>query len=418
MFASYRPMMDRSANNRIICTLLLFNLLTVVTVPSHGQITLDVNVGIKRITNGVRNYVLRGSKQRNNPEVRITCVSLLPFPSNLTLFRNHSDEIEAEEILENRISKTATKIDPLGMFTCRQRFESRKTSSSTGVVMILFESETTVNITKIDTRYDPVMSSVGELGYYGENVLITCVRNVQNKKGIFFSFHEVTLPYNFSQLGCSNEHTSPMKILRELEVAISPDNFTDEDLEDLTFVCKTMPPRLTYWTIIGANGNIMNFNELTHTMKASLNVTIKQTAGESSLRLAEAVIGGNGIHTVKCSSYDTRAHVVAVARRDVGQQETVPSPSDFKSVSVVLITCTTVLGVITFVLVVIIVKLRLYQNVQDIPISNQDDVKTEVISKDTEMQDNPLYLAFSETSNQNKSVEKQDDLEDDEITVL
>lgn len=102
-------------------------------------------------------------------------------------------------------------------------------------------------------------------------------------------------------------------IYPSLEVDITP-SFYSADSKVLEFYCKCTPPRLLYWKVFGSNGDILDLDHYRTSISVDTNITIKQYAGETSLKISEAVAGGNGIHTVVCTTYETTITKSVLAR--------------------------------------------------------------------------------------------------------
>ncbi|KAJ8040954.1 hypothetical protein HOLleu_15415 [Holothuria leucospilota] len=91
-------------------------------------------------------------------------------------------------------------------------------------------------------------------------------------------------------------------------------NRNESEYTVMEFFCSSTPPRLMYWIVVGVDGNLLDMDDLNHTMKVNTTVNITQSTGETHLRIWEAIPGGNGIHTVMCYTYDTESRVDALIR--------------------------------------------------------------------------------------------------------
>lgn len=354
---------------------------------SRGQVTLNINIGGSAYQTGVRNFTVRPETSVDSTgksALRVTCVSLLPFDTNLSLVGTSNSDTFSNSPSQNKISKKFVQSKAAGVFSCQQRFVRHIKSdvpAPTDYRQLNFYLESEV---KIQVSSKKIMaSSVGVKGYRGEKAVLICLRGLQSKpwKELSVSHHEVTLPFNTTELTCGVDNLPPIETVEKLVLTISPSNFTDAELTDLTLNCTSSPPRLTYWSVVGSNGNIMDFGGQQETLASNLDVTVRQRAGESTLRLSETLEGANGIHTISCTSYDTRAHVVATAHR----LETVSSKTEESMFVVsVLITSTAIMSTVTSILLIYIVKLK----------SKFSHFKTVNCLHMMEMRENPIYVPF------------------------
>ncbi|PIK57197.1 hypothetical protein BSL78_05896 [Apostichopus japonicus] len=234
-------------------------------------------------------------------------------------------------------------------YTCRAKFlvthlaavnESRCHSTIDSEVEVKFESYL-------------VASTVGLSVYAGEEIAIVCkgITYYYNRMCKFQegkSYTSVTrVPINgLAELDieCEWGYTSwkfyhkcvniqpAFQFASQLQLSLQPFNFSN-DGTTLEFNCTSFPPRLMRWTIITANGDILDFSSY-DIIKVSINTTITQRPGETILNIEEASPGGNDILAVRCSTYDTLAQVVVTSHRVITEDNDVKT-SEIQSIRMV-----------------------------------------------------------------------------------
>ncbi|KAJ8031350.1 hypothetical protein HOLleu_28055 [Holothuria leucospilota] len=150
-------------------------------------------------------------------------------------------------------------------------------------------------------------TNVGPSGYFEEDITLLCKWNSVRVRPNPISLDEETIEeypcQSHESIKVCNLSMLKFNIYPFLEVEVTPPFFLEES-NVLEFFCKSTPPRLLYWKVFGSNGDILDLDHYRTSISVDTNVTIKQYAGETTIRISEAVAGGNGFLVNKV--YETK----------------------------------------------------------------------------------------------------------------
>lgn len=159
-----------------------------------------------------------------------------------------------------------------------------------------------------------------------------------------------------NQSACSKPIYLELDISPQLSVTLEPSRF-DAMTKELNFVCTSDPPRLMYWTILTTDNSRMFDIQKPPAISADTEIHIKQEPGRSTLKIqikGKDNEGGNGIQTVICSTYDTKAHVIKTAQLGTLDEHGSTSAT-LTTDKVVSLSVTALLSVVIVVLLLVVI---------------------------------------------------------------
>ncbi|KAJ8040953.1 hypothetical protein HOLleu_15414 [Holothuria leucospilota] len=267
---------------------------------------------------GIRAYTV---KKNWNEDVLITCSSQVSVRATVSLLNKYGEIIKTGATSENGATVAMLRVNnPDERYRCVLNISKTVSSDSYSEFFVSSEVE-------ITTLYSNIFcsSSIGNEGYVGESVTLTC------KVGYYYDYCyfwedtnkkvlETVITENFPEHSCtcpdySHWQTCPLSISVSRSIYLNVSvivNGTKSNTDFvMEFLCTSTPPRLIYWKVFGTYGNLLDFDNIDQQVNVNTTVNITQSPGETLLRISETVPGGNGIHTVMCSTYDTEKRVVA-----------------------------------------------------------------------------------------------------------
>ncbi|XP_071838827.1 uncharacterized protein [Apostichopus japonicus] len=445
--------------------------------------TLDVQVqGNNVVKSGVRQYTAYGSYSWN---ISINCalISGLLQPEEVFILQNRQiiqyltikDSNSFATIWSKRFPTKSTRTNNvLEKYTCRALF-----NKSYALAVSERRVRTTIDIeveVKFVREVPGISSSVGSIVYAGEQISIACGNRYttcefrpelsstsmthvpSNGQSTVTCDWEGYYYYNYysGYQKCETRQLN-LDIINQLQLSLTPFNFT-KDGTTLKFNCTSFPPRLMRWTIITANGDMLDFSSF-DVIKVSINTTITQRPGETILNIKEASPGGNDILAVRCSTYDTLAQVDVTSHRVITEDNDVKTTVTYKpkttaekeayqttevqSVKMatgshndcnesvnsvaqspkfqsttettyaifiaITVTMTSIVSILIVVLIILCRKLKLATFHHAPPTSRDTGCSMESPSA-TELHPNPVYMSYSETNDvSNPNDEEQND---------
>lgn len=145
--------------------------------------------------------------------------------------------------------------------------------------------------------------------YYPTKVLVSTL----SEKTCNCHYQPPYYSYHYSYRSCRLHSISVVESV--ILNIFNTNNVTKTDTSLIELVCTSRPPRLMFWAVFTDDGLLFDSSTLNSTaFKVNTTVNITQSSGETTLRISKSVPGGNGIHTVICSTFDTEARVVALYR--------------------------------------------------------------------------------------------------------
>ncbi|KAJ8030793.1 hypothetical protein HOLleu_27303 [Holothuria leucospilota] len=307
-----------------------------------GQREVEINVDGKSVLRtDIRTYTIhRDSYYRHGDDMKsltVTCNSLVSVLSTLSLFRNndllkHSSTYNIDTKVAKVFKYTSENMSSLaGTYICRIDFARRDVNGS----LFSYSMESKINI-EIQTASSICASSIGYSGYLGENGILYCHPNniiyfeysYQGQWRISPGSYEplgftISSYYDDFRMKCyhrinntrqlsENCRSRNFTLYRFLSLELSQSHDIG-NFSSIEFICKSKPPRLMYWEIVGEKGNILDLYQSNRSFHVEGNITIKDSVGNTSIRLSGSILTNKNIHTVLCSTYATRARVVASA---------------------------------------------------------------------------------------------------------
>lgn len=306
---------------------------------ADGQRHIDISVNGDVVKTNITTYKIYSLRPLSERTLTISCLSLFQVPSTISLFKNDTilnvDSNFTGNTVVTKFKYDRTNVTHLhGVYTCRFQYSLNTNEGSNFEYFI--EREVYINTTA-ESESALCASSIGFLGYFGEKVSLLCKAVSHSVEARFFqtlwlksqSLQIKLLQNNTFQCAlekyddylCSRDFT----VLPTLEVEISPENFI-LSTRVLEFSCNSSPPRLLYWEIIGDDGNILDLTTTGYPEARVINITIKQEAGRSSLRISTLVKEkiDLGIQKVVCYAYGTHVSSVAYATHQQFPESTSP----------------------------------------------------------------------------------------------
>lgn len=291
---------------------------------SHLILNIKVS-GRFVVKTGIRAYTVSSRIDRTS-HVIITCSSRDTFPSKVSLWKDHEPINESFTFSANSLTyvkyyNKSTVNQLAGNYHCALNILTRASNNSNFEFFLWSEAEIRAN------RDIPLCtSSIGEVGYVGERAVLKCTKFYIDENCNWdewsSNIHLSVLEKSLSRMSCtcifpngwvSTCSLPALSVSHLLHINLSYTyNDTSSDYHVMEFLCSTTPPRLMYWIVVGVDGNLLDMDDLNHSVKVHTSVNITQSTGETSLRIWEAIPGGNGIHTVMCYTYDTESRVDAL----------------------------------------------------------------------------------------------------------
>lgn len=293
---------------------------------SHAEMLLNLEVkGNFAVKTGIQKYTIY--ERPSNTEVDyviVTCSTPLSLPANISLIKEN--EIIAKNYTngkEIRVIKSypSHKSYVTGIYTCRLSIALHNTNES----FMEYRMASKLEINATNKKYI-CGSSIGGSGYLGERVSLTCEGEYRNSAlnwSNTSSPHEITLTSPNLGLECGyTTHNGDwrstcqppfIRIHQILSVTLSSLNHTFGSLVT-GYICRSSPARMIKWEVIGSCGNILNFENMHLSTKFGTKVNITQSFAETYLWIFESVPGGNGIHKIICSTYDTTANAFSTTQ--------------------------------------------------------------------------------------------------------
>ncbi|KAJ8040956.1 hypothetical protein HOLleu_15417 [Holothuria leucospilota] len=308
----------------------------ILQVPSLSQTHLIVNIevsGNNVVKTGIREYTV---STYYGSTVVIKCSSRPTLSSNLVLWKNNEPIAEnvgvsAHEITFEEYYSMQTVNRMVQKYHCVSSISKRILNDSYAHFTVWNE---------VDIRMEPdsvlCASSVGRSGYLGEKATLQCMSldrnyrcffegqrswNITRQKVLVNTLSETTCNcryrrryyYDYSYRSCLLHSISVVEFV--ILNIFNTNNVTKTDTSLVELVCTSRPPRHMFWAVFAGDSLLFDFNTLNSTsFKVNTTVNITQSSGETTLSILESVPGGNGIHTVICSTVDTEARAVALYR--------------------------------------------------------------------------------------------------------
>lgn len=304
---------------------------------ADGLRDVDILVyGKDVVKTDIATYTIYNSNDVQDRTLTISCLSFLPVPTTISLFRNADTSFNG-----NFVDRTYTNNDNAVFIF--EIFTSRDVTNLKGDYSCHFHSLLSAydgsqfNIEKkihinTTTEKEGCESSVGSYGFLGEKVTLFCVHfsyflqlsflqgqrlhlKSQLTMDVWLLERNNTLECRFSSSQEKPVCSLPLELYESFQVEILPTNF-NLDSPLLNFTCKSTPPRMMYWEITGADEN--DFNITSHLLQAGYNITIRHEAGLSSLNISSAInkTVDPGIRKVVCYAHGTRIRSVSFATFD------------------------------------------------------------------------------------------------------
>lgn len=111
-----------------------------------------------------------------------------------------------------------------------------------------------------------------------------------------------------------------------------------------------------YWSIVGTRGDLLGYSNLKYNNVTIVdtNVSIVQEAGWTSLRITEAIAGGNGIEKVICFTYGTQ--VALATAKIVTQTNPLLKTNSFQPIYVLIIVFLLIVIIVCVIIIIIIIS--------------------------------------------------------------
>ncbi|KAJ8039603.1 hypothetical protein HOLleu_17379 [Holothuria leucospilota] len=282
---------------------------------SHLGVVVNIDVdGWDVVKTGIREYSFADSHF-----VTIKCSAVISSAANISLLDSHGQPIISNVSSRNEITVVTKRLrQPVGKYYCLLNIPIWSLNDSYSELVISSE---------VDIIQESVLplyaSSVGNSRYVGERAFLyfTKVGRISPSCSVEKSSEnerEFFIDGNFPEEKCVCYYYSRYKKCSVLRLSVYPFlklNIYEEnvtlDSSVMEFSCNSTPPRLMYWKMFGSHGNLFDFDNIDHSISVNITANITQSPGKTTLRIWETVPGGNGIHTVMCSTYDTDKRVVA-----------------------------------------------------------------------------------------------------------
>lgn len=313
---------------------------TLFVSSASGQREVEIDVyGSSVLQTDIRTYKIYSEWYENEirESVTVQCkISIVPAFSTLLLTKD-SKTLDWVSTEEYNTGNTAIKIfkynsynealSIAGTYFCRSYFTNVGSNESVFTYSMVTKFSIVVG--------SPIIcaSDIGSSGYSGESAMFRCVSSMYVMRAFYSYFSEgrlveslhhshgfnVLVSYTTQRFGCyrvpldAREKICQKRIFihQFLRLELSQTNNDIFNPATIEFFCKSTPPRLMYWEVFEENGNILNLYQFNQSTHIEGNITIRQSVGQTSIRISGSSVTQKRIHTVLCSTYDTRARVVA-----------------------------------------------------------------------------------------------------------
>lgn len=326
---------------------------------ADGQRELDILVhGDQVIKTDMTTYTICNRNNNYERTLTISCLSFLPVNSTTSLIKNGAtlDENVVDSTQTSNSAFVEYTFDQLGhdltylegTYSCHFNFTLH--SHSGFPIRYFIERQVHINTNESS---QVCASDVGSTGYFGEKVTLVCMDPSYSLYANFFLAGRLLRSKYSLQVNLLESNATFKCVLQInkkdvkacsvdfgvyqfLELGISPKTFP-LDSQVIEFHCRSTPPRLLYWELIGHNETIIELYNIDQLLQdGGINVTIKQEAGWSSLRISTSVVGrtDRGIRKVVCYEHGSHTRSVSYATSEPISEYTKPCPCSSPSTTV------------------------------------------------------------------------------------